>query len=289
MTATSAPGVAADAAGPRAARWALARVEGRRLLLHPIFVLGVVYFIFVAIVFGRQDARTAVIALGGGFAWITIATTFLAAFLATSREQRDGAQDTYSAQPATPRLRTEAALLSIGFAGLAGAALVALAVVALEGLDGQIIVRDQLPEVRLLELAHAPLYLMVGGTLGVLIGSWTQRLPVAALSAIMLFAPPALLSRSLATVDTAGGLFGLVVPDAAGAPRLIALVALIALAAAGALARHDRRPRVGALALAGLGALAGGLAAVLAPIAILMILLWPKSSDDPREAGEIAC
>lgn len=253
-----------------------ARVEGRRLLVHPIFVLGISYSVFEAVVFARQDAHTAVQRLADGFVWIGVAAAFLVAFVARSREQRDDAQDTYAAQPATPRLRTEAALLSIGFAGLAGAALVMLVVTGLGGLDGEIVIHDEGAAVRPLELAHGPLYLMLGGALGVLVGSWTQRLPVAALGALVLFAPPALLSRSLATVDTmAGGVFGVVVPDAAGAPRVVALLALIALAAAGALARHDRRRHVGALAIAA--------------IATLVILLWPQLSDDRCDTGEIAC
>jgi hypothetical protein len=70
---------------------------------------------------------------------------------------------------------------------------------------------------------------------------------------------------------------------------------MVAITAAGALARHDHRPYVAVLALAGLGARLGGVAAVMVAIASGVVLFWPRSprdeglpTDEPETAA-IAC
>ncbi|MCA1699759.1 MAG: hypothetical protein LC790_12985 [Actinobacteria bacterium] len=238
----------------RAVRWALARVEGRRLLRHPIFLLGMALSaVTLALAtgrlpFGASDysetpsmlAGDCFVMLGGAL-W-----TFVAVFLATSRERRDAAQDFYAAQPTTARLRTEATLLSLAWAGLAGAALIALGTLLLVGLDGALVTdvnlngpavdQDRRFAVQALELLQGPL----------LLASWTRHVYAAVFGALMLFLPPLALlpwfvfddgRGFLGAVRTGGGVGGV----APIAWQLLGLAAVAAAAAAGALARYDRR------------------------------------------------
>jgi hypothetical protein len=118
--------------------------------------------------------------------------TFLAAFLAASREQRDHAQDGYRAQPTSPRLRTQAALLSLAYGAVAGAALVLALALLGRGpgapADGAL---------RPLALLEEALYYAMAGALGVLVGTWTRHIQAAALAALVLFVSPLTLASTL--------------------------------------------------------------------------------------------
>lgn len=252
MTAWFAPSLSATTAG--SVRWALARVESRRLVAHPLFVLGMATSV-VALVLANSDVieRSSMLAgdcfvLAGGAVW-----TFLVACLATSRERRDHAHDFYAAQPVTPRLRTEAALLSLGAAGLAGAVLIGSAALVFAGIDGTLVMGGQRYTLSWVDVAQGPLYLVLAGAFGVLVGSWTRHVYVALFAALVLFLPPAaLLPWHVFTDIDSRGFYGAVPLSATDGWHLCRLAGLAALAAAGALARHDRRPRVALLALGGL-------------------------------------
>ena len=246
----------------RAVRWALTRVEGRRLLRHPIFLLGMALSaVTLALMTGRlpfgaldYSATPSMLAgdcfvVVGGALW-----TFLAVFLAVTRDRRDDAQDFYLAQPTTARLRTEAALLSVAWAGMAGAVLIALGTLLLVGLDGALVTdvvngpSNQRYEVQLLELFQGPLYLVLAGTVGVLLGSWTRHVYAAVFGALVLFLPPVALLPWLVFDEGIGhGYFGAIeaAADVGGsapiASQLLGLAAVAAAAATAALARHDRR------------------------------------------------
>ena len=194
--APSAPVATAPLERSRSVRWTLARVEGRRLLMHPVFMLAMASSgVGLAVDGGAngEDQLTGLAGarLAGGILVVFGAGlgTFVAASLAASRECRDGAQDFYVAQPVTPRVRTQAALLSLGWAGLASAALIAVATVAVAGLDGAITIEGQPYALRPLELAQGPLYLVLAGAVGVLIGSWSRSAYPTVLGAL-LFVPP---------------------------------------------------------------------------------------------------
>jgi len=251
----------------RRARWALARVEGRRLLMHPVFVLAMATSglgLAVDIAANGEDQLTGLAGarLAGGILVVFGAGlgTFVAASLAASRERRDGAQDFYVAQPVTPRLRTQAALLSLGWAGLASAALIAVATVAVAGLDGAITIEGQPYALRPLELAQGPLYLVLAGAVGVLIGCWSRSAYPTALGAL-LFVPPMTWGPYFVFGDGVPKGFAYDwLDNTSVAWHLVGLTGLILLAAGGALARHDRRPRVVVLAIVGLCATIAGLA-----------------------------
>lgn len=261
---TIAPAAAArpaSASRQRSVRWALARVEGRRLLVHPLFLLAMATAA-VTLALPIQGGDDLFGLAGGCFTSLGISSwLFLVPCLAASRARRDAAQELYDAQPITPRLRTEAALLSLGSAVLAGTALVAVATVALGGPDGQLVVEGERYRLRPLELAQGPLFLAMVGALGVLVGSWTRRVYPAVIWALALFLPPLAWVPWIVFGDGAPeSFFGEWLVGAAVGWHLAALAGIAVLAAAGALARHDRRPRVRLLALVGLGATVAGIA-----------------------------
>jgi hypothetical protein len=240
----------------RSVRWALARVEARRLLAHPLFRVGMVTSL-AGIALANSDAMARAdllvgdcFVLFGGAIW-----TFLAAYLATSRERRDRAHDFYAAQPAPARLRTEATLLSLGAAGLAGAALIAVATLVFAGPDLTLDLDSGPYTLRLGDIAQGPLYLVLAGAFGVLVGSWARHVYAALLAALVLFLPPLALLPWFVFADIdSRGYYGAVQIGAPDSWHFVRLAGLAALAAAGALERHDRSPRVALLALGGLGA-----------------------------------
>jgi ABC-2 type transport system ATP-binding protein len=274
----AAPAAAAPpAARARSIRWTLARFEGRRLLLHPLFLFGMATTI-AALALARSFAAERSMMLSGdcfvmlgGALW-----TYLAAFLAMSRERRDSAHDFYAGHVVTSGMRTQAALLSIGFAGLAGIALIAIATLAGAGFDGVVTIvparhaGQPLPSrsytLQLIELGQGPLYLVAAGVLGVLVGAWTRRVFAGAFGALLLFLPPlALLPRFVYDDNQAPGFYGSVqlfgpIGWEITAWHLVAVTGVAAIAAAAAIARHDRGAGVALLALLGLGAIVAGVA-----------------------------
>lgn len=279
---------ASATARSRSTRWALAHVEGRRLVTHPIFLLGIAAMAAQALAMPDAHAPADPSILfaieGAGIC------TFLAMFLAASREQRDHAQDTYRAQPTSPRLRTQAALLSVAYGATAGAALVlALALV------GRGPSAPPGGALRPLALLDAALYYAMAGALGVLVGTWTRHIQAAALAGLVLFVSPLTLASTLSLESlmrgdfipfTGGNGINVVMSlGAHGSPYAITAAAgLTALAAAGALARHDRRPHIVILALAGLGTVAGLIALAVATVFAVIVLLWPQApAHTPRQ------
>jgi hypothetical protein len=256
-----APAATATRSGRGSARWALARVEGRRLLAHPLFLLGMAFSaLILASSANGGDQLTGLAGICFTFVGAAI-WLFLVAGLGASRERRDAAHDFYAGQPVTPRMRTEAALLSLGWAGLAGAALTGVATVVLAGFDGALVVEGERYALRPLELAQGPVYLVMVGALGVLVGSWTRHAYAAVIGSLVLFAPPAAWLPWIVFGDgVPRGFNDDWLVGASVGWHLTGLAGLTALAAAGALARHDRRPRVALLALAGLGAAVAGVA-----------------------------
>lgn len=262
-TAAPLPLAAASATSParplRTVRWALARAEGRRLLAHPLFVLGMAVSLLLIVTGGNDSLST----IGGGYVLFVGGAiwTFVVTCLAASRERRDGAQDFYGAQPLSPRVRTQAVLLSLAWAGLAGMVLTGFATVVLSGLDGVLVVDGQRYALRPLELAQGPLLLVLAGACGVLVGTWTRRAYPTVIGALVIFLPPvAWLPWSVYGDGVPQGYSTDWVDRASVGWHLAGLAGMVALAVAGALARHDRRARVALLALAGLGAAVAGIA-----------------------------
>lgn len=274
----------------RSTRWALARIEGQRLVRHPIFLLGLAVTTAQMLMTPQPPSSPGILfAINGAIC------TFLVTFLAASRAQRDQAQDIYLAQPVSSRLRTQAALLSLGYAAAAGAVLVlALALVGWGPGSGPaaLAAGGEAETLRVLALLEGALHFAMPGALGVLVGTWTRHIQIAAPAVLVLFVSPMTLSSTLTLNPLmAGGvqlLSGGTVIDVVlslNAPGAVSagVAGLTALAAAGALARHDRRPPIVMLALLGLGAIAGLVAMASATALALVVLLWPHAPD-PAQA-----
>jgi hypothetical protein len=278
--ATRSPVAALRAWRSRSRLWSLARAEGRRLLRHPLFAIGMLTtgaalvlasgrLADAGIPAGASDKTEIVNFLAGDCVVMLGAAswTFLASFLAASRERRDGAQDFYAGQPVTQPLRTAAALLSLTWAGLAVFVLVTVATLAFAGMDGGLTVQGTRYYLRPLELLQGPLYVVLAGALGVLLGTWTRHVVVACLAAVALFLGPiGLVPWLVLGDDESRGFYGAMVAGGPVAWHLLAFCGLTALAAAGALARSDRRPRVALLGLAGLAATAAFAIGAPAPV-----------------------
>src|SRR4051794_26374930 len=107
---TAPPAARARRTPSRSALWALTRAEGRRLLRHPLFLLGMALSPVILVVANGNspaeggDFQQEIVdfVVGGCFQAVGAAVwTFLATFLATSRVRRDSAEDFYAGQPVT--------------------------------------------------------------------------------------------------------------------------------------------------------------------------------------------
>lgn len=258
---------------PRTAVWALARKEGRRLVRHPIFVVGVLLSVAAfefatwleAPVLHRDDVLTSgsLLALAGA--------TFLAANLGALRTRRLGTEELFGSTPTDPAARTLGHLMSVAWA--AGAALlVALVEVA------TLLPFDPVGVPSILELLMGPLIVALFGVLGVGVARWlpsvaTAPVALVALGGIQLYLLTQLpgggdhqsRTRWLApwVPLSAGGLGGEPPPELVIRPtgwHLLYLAGLALTFGAVALARHEFRGRRTAALAAGLAVviLAGG-------------------------------
>ncbi|HVF80155.1 MAG TPA: hypothetical protein VNA28_17815 [Solirubrobacteraceae bacterium] len=127
------------------------------------------------------------------------------------------------------------------------------------GFDGAVVVSGERYALQPLELAQGPVYLVLAGSIGVLVASWTRRTYPGVIAALMLFFPPIAWGPWFVFGDNVPSSFDVDwLAHASVGWHLTGLAGLTALAAAGALARHDRRARIALLALAGLAATAAG-------------------------------
>ncbi|MCA1679973.1 MAG: hypothetical protein LC777_14030 [Actinobacteria bacterium] len=275
----------------RSTRRVLAHVEGRRLITHPIFVLGLAGATTQILALPPPSPSPSALVASDVGAVCTLLVTFLAA----SRDRRDHAQDTYLAQPVAPRLRTQAALLSLGYAGVVAAAL-ATALTLGGRLPSDAMSAEGFDALRPLALLEFALYYVMAGALGVLLAGLTRHVHAALLAALVLFVSPLTVWSSLAfgLPPPTGDLLGLVLNNSEGAQSLITPAGVTMLCAAGALARHDRRAHVVLLGLAGLGATAGPLALAGATVLALIVALWPQTAEPahtttPSECSHTGC
>jgi hypothetical protein len=237
---------------------ALARIEARRLLLHPAFLAGLAATLWV-LVRGNDDALqhwwmiSGQAAAGAGLGGLT----FLTAFLAASRVARDGAGELYTALPAPASRRTAALLLSLAAAGAATVLVFAVAWLAYVGVDGRIVLNGEELTPNPIAVLQVPLIVLAYGALGAAFGRWTPQLALAPLLTVLISVGPVAWSIPWVMLDAAPWVDRhdwLVGPPG----WHLAFLAGIALAAGGlALVRDDRRASVlaaGGVALATAGA-----------------------------------
>ncbi len=173
--------------------WQLARVEGRRLLRHPVvlvaFVLCAVWMIALAkgLVGGDYFAVA-----GPGL--LPVLAALVAANLAALRSRRSDTEELYESLPSPERTRTLAHLLSLGWLFGGSAVFVAAAFVGLGGLDGFVIDfkgTTAVPSVA--ELAQGPFAVATVAAVGIALARWIPFLPAAPVLAagLVVFQMPA--------------------------------------------------------------------------------------------------
>lgn len=240
----------------RGALWSLARVEGRRLVRHPLFVLGWVISTLILVIFHGDSTYEYWNLLGAAVLFGGLATwTLLVSFLAAQRERRDRASDLYRASALPARKRTAAMLLSLLWAAAATTGLFAAAWLAWIGLDGTIVVDRRSLRPGVFELAQPPLVVIAYGALGIALGRWLPATGVGPpVILIIAFAAslslPWVVQRQIQ--DPSDGLHG------HGGWNLAFLAGVTFAASAAALWRDDRSRAMTLLGALGLAIAAAG-------------------------------
>jgi hypothetical protein len=95
---------------------ALARVEGRRLVLHPLFLVGIALGVVMTVFAGTPEGDTHSVIepiWPAGFPIGPLAVFgFMAANLAAMRDRMNGTEELFASAPLSPRARTAALLAS---------------------------------------------------------------------------------------------------------------------------------------------------------------------------------
>ena len=215
MTARSTPMPAVSREGLRTTVLSLARIEGRRLLRHPLILVaaGLLVAVDVLAILSLDEADT------DGYAWSLIvpftplaAAVVVAVNLAALRGVRDDADELYASLPAPARARTAAHLVSLAWAVAATALLVALAVTVFMSKGGSP------PSVA--EVVFAPATVAFCGALGLALARWLPHPAAATLGVVVMFVVVNL-------VGSAESLWGLLVPGIAGLAIVLGALALL--------------------------------------------------------------
>ena len=164
----------------RASLSPLAAVEARRLLTHPILLMGAALSAF-AIAFSVQREGQLQSFLLMGLAILPLALgTFVAANQAALRSRRDRAEELLDTLPQDARTRTGAQLLAVLAALPIAFALLAAAYLLFGAADGLVISAvGARREPAVVELLQGPLLVLALGALGVLLGRIAPVTPLA--------------------------------------------------------------------------------------------------------------
>lgn len=156
--------------------WALGRIEARRMLLHPSFLIGTA--------FGLLVIRGAVGSMGGGFdlaknlAWLVggaligvFVATVLTANVAALREHRDHMKELFGALPAPAEARTAGL-----FVGLLLGPVAVSVVLTAAGVWAFRINDEIAASMDLFLVAQVPLTVLALGAIGIAVGRWVPTL-----------------------------------------------------------------------------------------------------------------
>lgn len=224
---------------------ALGRVEGARLLRHPLVLVGAA--LMTLVVYGQHDR-------GPGDAYNLLTTTqtffvgvfaYFAAALATSRPRRDGTEELYAATPAPATARTGGLCLAALAPAAAGALVVGLLGLLYLAAGIQL---DRSPLAG--EVLSGPVTILGGALLGVMVARWAPLAGSVVLVMVGVFAVAIWLSGGASTRWLTPFVeFAVYTETGAGAGfhpgnadwHAAYLLALSAMAACGALLRDARR------------------------------------------------
>lgn len=182
----------ADVAAPRtqaASRGgvvaSLARVEARRLLLHPLVLVGLAMSALLTWQVADEDSLAYLVLMGAGVVPLAIGV-LLAADAAALRARRDDAEELFGTLPAPASARTAALLLAVGVVALATvpvALVQATALGAWSGLD--VTYQGQVETPTVLGLVQGPLLVALFGALGVALARLVPTLAAGPLVAVL--------------------------------------------------------------------------------------------------------
>jgi hypothetical protein len=168
---------------PRGSLTALAGVEARRLLTHPLLLAGLALSIVALAAGAGRDGQAQSFLLMGLVVLPLALGTFAAANLAALRSRRAGAEELLDTLPQGVATRTGAQLLALLAAVPLAVGLLAAGYLVFGAGEGLIIDIDGTRRTpALVELAQGPLLLLALGALGVLLG---RVAPVALLAALL--------------------------------------------------------------------------------------------------------
>ncbi|MEA2686388.1 MAG: hypothetical protein QOE93_1583 [Actinomycetota bacterium] len=223
---------------------ALARVEARRLLRHPSFVIGTALTILLVDSAGYTNIlpevdSAAVVALAI-MGWATLIATNLAAL----RSRRDGTDELFDSLPTPVTARTAAHLVS-------GLGAVPVAVLVLGGYVAYLMATGSIGSPNVAELLVGPLLVAGGAALGVLVARWAPHPLVAPLVVVATVFMQGKLSESEVSPFRwmAFSVDGVGLDDGNPFPgqvdwHVLFLLGTVAIAAALALGRHGFSRRV---------------------------------------------
>ena len=236
--------------------------EGRRIVLHPVALAGAALMTVLVLVVGDNGSRDAFEVVSTGPTFFYGVFTYFAANLVASRDRRAHSGELLAGLPSARSARVAGLCL----AALVPAALCAAFVAAVHAanlLRGLYVV---VPDVW--HLAQAPLTVLGGALLGIMVARWTSVPGVALLVMIAMVLCNAWISEHDAQVQPLGTYVSWATwaphPHWAGmepgspAWHVAYLLALCAMAACGAFLRETGRP----WRVLGLGAVLTGLAVV---------------------------
>jgi hypothetical protein len=156
--------------------WAVGRIEARRMLLHPAFLIGAAFGVLMLRgAFGIEEGG---MSLSDNIAWIvsglllgSFMGTVLTANVAALRSRRDHTRELFGAFPAPPETRTAGLFVGLALGPvLASIVLVALAWLPLRAHP------DIGPHVDLFLAVQVPLTVAALGALGIAVGRWVPSL-----------------------------------------------------------------------------------------------------------------
>jgi len=177
---------------PSAEVVALARIEGRRLLCHPAFLVGLTLSVLMIVAGNSENDGGLHMFLLSGFAFLPLAAgTLVVGNLAALRSRRDATDELYGTLPRPRSSRTAGQLLGLAWTLPASGFLVAAAYVAFgAGAEGGFVVNHigarHSPAV--VELAQGPLMVVAFGAIGILLARVAPSPIVAALMIVAIWA-----------------------------------------------------------------------------------------------------
>ncbi|HEX9236535.1 MAG TPA: hypothetical protein VF972_09685, partial [Actinomycetota bacterium] len=168
----------------------LARVEGRRLITHPIFLASP----FVGIVMVGGTALPAGVSIAilllTAFAFFTIGEgTLLAANLAATRSHRHHTEELYATLPVSARSRTVAGLVALGWAAALGLAINLAAASYLTAHGPLPATGDfgRMPEPFSFLMLQGPAILLLFGAIGIFLARWIPTATVGPIAVVGMF------------------------------------------------------------------------------------------------------